>query len=226
VFGLALLLNQFRLYYFGFVGLVTGGLLLIDELRARRAWHRGLTFVLAFAAVGLAFQPALRDRLFIVYAPGADSEYASAFSIFLDLRQLCAQDPGVVLAPADDGSAILFHSECSVIANNFILRDADKIHIDEIRRLMSSSPAEIRAERPDIKYVFVRLRDFAVVKDNIAYLIPGSPIGQQLFADETPPPGYTLLKTIRRKVGADPEGELYARLYKVEPVGAAAAGTQ
>jgi hypothetical protein len=225
-FGLALLLDQYRLHYFGFFGLVTGGLALVDQLRARLQWHRGLTFVLSFAAVALAYQPALRERLFIVYAPGADTEYASAFAIFLDLGTLCSQDPGVVLASADDGSAILFHSECSVIANNFILRRSDEAHIDEIDRLMRLSPAEIRAERPDIKYVFVRVRDFAVMQDNVAWLNAGSPIAKQLFIDETPPAGYTLIKTVRRQIGESGEAGVYARLYKVEPIEAATVGTQ
>jgi hypothetical protein len=218
-FGLALLLDQFRLHYFGFIGLVTGGLLLVEELRARRGWHRGLTFVLTFAVVVIAYQPALRQRLFIVYAPGADPEYASAFAIFLDLRELCAQDPGVVLASPDDGSPILFHSECSVIANNFILREPDKAHIDEIDRLMRLSPAEIRAERPDVKYIFVRTRDFSLLDGNVARLVADSPIAKQLFIDETPPPGYTLVKTVRRRIGEDGPAGTYARLYKVAPLG-------
>jgi hypothetical protein len=123
-----------------------------------------------------------------------------------------------VLASADDGSAILFHSECSVIANNFILREPDKLHIDEIARLMRLPPAEIRAQRPDIKYVFVRRRDFSVIEDdNVAWISAENPIAKQLFIDETPPPGYTLIKTIRRRIGEDGVAGTYARLYKVAP---------
>lgn len=217
-FGLALLLDQYRLQYFGFFGLVTGSLLLVERLRAWRGWHRGLTFVVAFAALVLAHQPVLRNRLFLVYAPGANTEYASAFPIFLDLGQLCTQDPGVVLASPDDGSAILFHSDCSVIANNFILRQADAAHIDEVGRLMSLSPAEIRAERPDVKYVFVRVRDFSLLVGNEAVLVAESPIAKELFIDETPPPGFTLIKTIRRQIGEAGQAGTYARLYKVVPV--------
>ena len=171
----------------------------MEQLSARRGWHRGLVFVTTFAAIALAYQPVLRSRLFVVYAPGADTEYASAFPLFLDLRELCARDPGVVLASPDDGSAILFHSECSVIANNFILRAPDKAHIDEVHRLMQLTPAEIRAERPDIKYVFVRLGDFSVIEGNVAYLLADKPIAKQLFLDPSPPEGYTLIKTIRRR---------------------------
>jgi hypothetical protein len=223
-FGLALLLDQYRLHYFGFIGLVTGFLLLVDQLRARRSWHRGLTFVVTFAALVLAYQPALRDRLFIVYAPAADTEYASALAIFLDLREMCAEDPGVVLASPDDGSAILFHSECGVIANNFVLRETDKTHIDEIGRLMRLPPAEIRAVRPDVKYVFVRVRDFSVLDGNVARLVAESPIAKDLFLAETPPMGYTLIKTVRRRLGETGSAGVYARLYKVGalPAGSAA----
>jgi len=213
--GLALLLDQFRMHYFGFVGLVTGGLLLVEQLRARREWHRGLTFVLTFAVVALAYQPALRGRLFIVYAPGADAEYASGLAIFEDLGKLCAQDPGVVLASPDDGSPILFHSECSVIANNFILRAEDERHIDEINRLMQLSPDQIRTQRPDVKYVLVRARDFSVLRDGVPYLPAGNAVAKQLLIDETPPPGFALLRTVHTRPGEHGSSNVYAKLFKV-----------
>ena len=50
--------------------------------------------------------------------------------------------------------------ECSVIANNFILRPTDEAHIEEVYRLLRSSPDEIRKQRPDVKYVLLRARDF------------------------------------------------------------------
>jgi hypothetical protein len=215
--GLALLLAQMRLHYFGYFGLVTGGLLLIDELRERLAWNRGVVFVAAFMATVAAFQPALRERLFVYYAPGADTEYASAFALLLELQALCADDPGTVLASSDDGSPVLFHSECGVIANNFILRPEDKVHIDEVSRLMGLTPEQIRAERPDIKYLLVRTRDFSLLKDGVAYLVEESPIAKQLLIDETPPPGFTLIKTIRRTLDDDTPAGTYAKLFKVTP---------
>jgi hypothetical protein len=215
VFGLAMLLSQLRLEYFGFFAFVTAGLLLVDEWRQRFRWHRGATFVAAFALIVLAYQPALRERLFVVYAPGADVEYASAFAIFLDLHALCAEDPGVVLASPDDGNAILFHSNCSIIANNFILRPQDKAHIDEVDRLMRLSPEEIHAQRPDVKYVFVRVRDFAVLDGNVAMLVSESPIARELFIDDKPPAAYSLIKTVRRRIGEQGVEGIYARLYKV-----------
>lgn len=215
--GLPLFLDQMRLHYFGYFALVAGTLLVLDELRERLNWHRGLVFVGAFGALALAFQPALRERLFIRYAPSADPEYASALPLFLELNALCAEDPGTVLASNDDGSAILFHSECSVIANNFILRNEDKAHIDEISRLMGLTPEQIRAERPDIKYLLLRVRDFSVFRDKVAYLVVDSPIAKQLFIDTTPPPGFVLLKTIRPRLNEDGPAGTYAKLFKVVP---------
>ena len=78
-FGLFLLLQQFRLHYFGFFALVTGAALVIDSVRARLRWHRGATFAGALALFAAAYQPALRGRLFAVYAPAA---YPTTLALF------------------------------------------------------------------------------------------------------------------------------------------------
>jgi hypothetical protein len=213
--GLAMLLDQMRLQYFGYFGLVTGALLLLDEQRARLAWHRGVVFVGALAVLALAFQPALRERLFIHYAPAGDPDYASALSLYLELGSLCAQDPGTVLASSDDGNPILFHTDCGVIANNFILRAQDSAHIDEVDRLMRMTPEQIRTARPDVKYLLVRARDFSLVEDDVAYLVEGSPIVRQLFLDPTPPAGYTVLKTVRVRLEDEGPSGVYAKLFRV-----------
>jgi len=215
VFGLSLLLDQFRFHNFGLFALVTGGLLVVDEWRARRSRHRGITFVATFALIALAYQPALRERLLIAYAPGADPEYASGIPAFLDLKKLCAEDPGVVLASPDDGNAILFHSQCSVIANNFILREADKEHIDEVKRLMMLAPAEIHRERPDVKYLFVRAKNFSTIQDDRQVLVADSPIAKQLFIESPPPNGFTLIRTIVGSIDDRGVAKIYAMLYKV-----------
>jgi hypothetical protein len=110
---------------------------------------------------------------------------------------------------------VLFHSECSVIANNFILRAEDKAHIDEIDRLMRLPPERIRAERPDIKYLLLRTKDFSLIQDGAAYLVADNPIAKQLFIDPAPPPGFELVQTVRRKLQADGHAGVYARLFKV-----------
>jgi len=215
VLGLLLLLSQLRLHYFGYFALISGTLLVVDELRMRFAWHRGGVFVATFAALVLAFQPALRERLFVVYAPSSDPEYAAAFPLFLELEKLCAENPGTVLSNTDYGSPILFHTECSVIANNFILRSEDAAHIDEIGRLMQLPPADIRAERSDIKYLLLRAADYSVERDGIPHLVAESPIAKQLFMDPRPPAGFTLVSETRRTLDGNGPGNIYGRLFKV-----------
>ncbi len=106
-----------------------------------------------------------------------------------------------MLASTDDGNAVLFHSDCSIIANNFILRPEDARHIDEVSRLMRLSPAEIRRQRPDVKYMLVRTGDFIEVKDGAVVLAASSPIAMQLLTNTVAPPGYELLATVRMRRG-------------------------
>jgi hypothetical protein len=212
--GIALLLNQMRLHYFGYFALVGGTLLVIDEIWRRRASHRGVAFVVTFGALVVAFQPALRERLLVPYAPSADPEYAGAFALFSELGTLCATDPGTVLASTDDGNAILFHSDCSVIANNFILRAEDEVHISEIDRLMRMSGAEIRSQRPDVKYLLLRARDFSLIRDGRAQLVSENQVAKQFLIDATPPPGFTLVKTVYQRAEGG-NADVYAKLLKV-----------
>jgi len=214
-FGLALLLDQWRMHYFGLFGLVTGGLLVLDELRSRRGWHRGAVFVAAFAVIVLAYQPALRTRLFALDVPGQDFGYANVLPALGELRRRCADEPGVILASTTDGAPILFHTECSVIATNFILRAADAAHIDEVTRLMSSTPAEIRARRPDVKYLLVRTLDFTVLDGGRYRLATNNPVVNELLLSDSPPEGYKLLTSLVFGTRDGGAGDVYARLYEI-----------
>ncbi len=216
--GLLLLLSQFRLHYFGWFALVMGPLLAVDAIRARFRWHRGAVLVGASAALTLAFQPALRERLFVPYAPGMAPDYASVLPLYLQLEPLCLADPGVVLAHPDDGSGLLFHTECSVIANNFILRPQDEAHIAEIYRLLRSTPDEIRRQRPDVKYVLLRIKDFLSVTGNTFQVDSQSAIAQQLLTEAPPPEGFELLKTVVLQSGSSGDTAIFARLYRVHPL--------
>ena len=216
--GLALLLTQFRFHYYGWFALVTGPLLAVDALRARLRWHRGATFAVTFAAVALAFQPSLRERLFVFNAPGSAPDYASVLPLYLALMPFCAEDPGLVLASSDDGSPLLFHTECSVIANNFILTAADEKHLNEVHRLFQLSAEEILQQRPDVKYVLLRARDFLSFDGRGVQLSKDSTVAQQLLTNRAPPPGYELIKTVVLKVGpSEDDVAIFARLYKIVP---------
>jgi len=215
--GLLLLLTQFRLHYFGWFALVMGPLLAVDALRARFRWHAGATFTAAFAALVVAFQPPLRNHLFGYNAPGSTSDYAIVLPLYLHLMPLCAEDPGVVLANSNDGSGVLFHTECSVIANNFILRPPDAAHIDEMARLLALPPEEIVKQRPDVKYLLLRTSDYLVpTAEGELVLTTEYAVAQRLLTDQEPPPGFELLKTVLLKAGPnDGDVAIFARLFKI-----------
>jgi hypothetical protein len=216
VFGLGMLLSQFRFYYMGFFALTTSVLLIVDQLTWRLRWHRGGAFAASFALLTLAYQPALRERLFTVYAPSGDREYANALPIFRKLGELCSDDPGVVLANHDDGNAILFHTDCSVIANNFILRPQDAEKINEVDRLMRMDPSRLGAEAPEVKYLLLRAEDFSLTVDGREQLDADSPVVRKLFSEQ-PPEGFTKLLTIwSPPAGPGGEAQVYARLYQLD----------
>lgn len=217
VLGLALMLTQFRFHYFGTFALIAGVLVTIDGLCRRMRWGDGGRILVGLLVIAVGYQPSLRHRLFLVYPPSAEPDYANTRVIHADLAKLCDEDPGVVLANHDDGNSILFHSNCSVIANNFILRAEDEVKIDEIAKLMTLPPSVIRDGRPDVKYLFLRAKDFSLTIDGEEQLIMTNAIAKALLSDESPPEGFTLVRSIQ-KATDDPAP--YARLYKISGVGA------
>ncbi len=216
VFGLALMLTQFRFHYFGLFAMITAGLVVVERLSQRFNWHRGAVIVGVMAVLALAYQPPLKERLFLPYALGGDPNYQNAREAFLDLDRLCEREPGVVLANHDDGNFILFHSDCSVIANNFILRAADEKKIDELNRLMRSPIERIREDRTDIKYVLLRANDFSTTVDGVQQIVAANSLARHLLIDAQSPPGFELVRDILlpQESGKD---EIYARLYRVLP---------
>jgi len=219
LFGLGLLAAQFRFHYFGFFALVTGGLVLLDNLRIRLGWHRGVVVVATLLAVVLAYQPALRNRLFQVYRPGIDAEYTSSMPLYLRLGRECAMDPGVVLANNNDGNPILFHTECAVITNNFILTKADDDHLRRAGQLLRARPAELRQLAPEVKYLLVRTDDFRSDEASGRRLITSYPLVSELLLAPEPPPGFELVYTVDKTADARGPEDVYARLYKIAAAG-------
>lgn len=212
VFGLGLLLAQFRFYYYGLFALITSGLVAVDELRRRHGWHSGAVLAGALLAVLVLYQPALRDRLFIVYAPASSPEYANARPLFAVLAERCAEKPGIVLADSDDGNPLIFHTDCSVIANNFIMRADDDAKIAEIDRLMRSTPEALLEHEPPIDYLLLRAKDFSVMRDGKEVIADSSPIARALLMSDTPPAGFELLREVAYD---DEDASVYARLFEL-----------
>lgn len=211
-FGLILLLLQFRFHYFGSFAMFTAALWAIDRARERYGWHPGLVLVVALAGMAVAYQPPLKSRLFVIYAPGADPMYNNVRPLYTHLTKLCEADPGVALVTNDDGNAVLFHTDCSVIANNFILRPEDDAKIREVAALMRATPQEIREHRPDIKYLLLRVETFERRRGETEDR--RSPLADQLLTLEDPPEGFETIESVFIERDGKIEG-VYARLFRI-----------
>ncbi len=211
VFGLAFLMAQFRFNYYGLFGLIAGSLMAAQHLSERLNWHRGFVAVGLLAGLLIAYQPPLRQHLFAVYALAGAPLYERARPIFLDLAGRCQEEPGVVLAHENDGNYILFHTECSVISNNFMLTSDDERKIEQIRELMQLSPDALREHRPKVKYLLLRAKDLIVERDG--EVAGSSPLGIALLSDSEPPEGFELIRTVWMQ--RDGELEVYARGFVI-----------
>ena len=204
VFGLALLMVQFRFNYFGLFSLIVGSLLVVQRLAERQRWNGGYVVVGLLAGILIAYQPPLRQHLFAVYALGAAPIYERARPLFQDLGERCVQEPGVILANANDGNYLLFHTECSLISNNFRLTAADERKIGQIGEMMRLTPEALREYQPDVKYVLLRSNDFVA---------NSSPLARALLSDNDSPEGFELIGTIRLQQNGNPE--IYAKAFAV-----------
>lgn len=211
VFGLALLLAQFRFNYFGLFALIVGTLVVVQKLAEKYRWNSSFVLIGLLAGVLIAYQPPLRQHLFAVYAQGAAPLYERARPVFLDLGERCAKDPGVVLANANDGNYLLFHTDCTVISNNFRLTEADERKIAEIDTMMRLSPEQLLDYEPRVKYLLLRRNDFLVNRNGQLELDNSIPLARLLRARAVPPDGFESIGTIRLE--RDGESEVYARAF-------------
>ena len=214
VFGIALMLTQFRFYYFGLFGLIAGSLWAVQRMAADMQWHRGLVFAGLLGAIAVAYQPPLRAKLFDIYALGGTPLYEQARPMFLDLAERCAEEPGVVLAHHHDGNYVLFHTDCSVVSNTLMLTEKDAQKVQQISEMMRLTPAALREQFPTVRYVVIRVGEFLEARDGGYRIDTGFPLARALLVDEEPPEGFDLLGTIH----SAGDGQLYARAYSVRPL--------
>jgi asparagine N-glycosylation enzyme membrane subunit Stt3 len=157
VFGLIMMLFQFRLHPFGSWALIIGGLLAIEPLRTNRRISSLAMFAVTLAFVAIALQPPIRNQLFKRAPPGLSRSYAAARTLYPGLEEACAARPGVVLSYGDDGHPIRYHTDCSVIINNFLITPFHQQKILEVDRYFQMSPQQFLQEAPHVRYIFVRM---------------------------------------------------------------------
>jgi asparagine N-glycosylation enzyme membrane subunit Stt3 len=224
IFGFALLLTQVRMQYFGSYVLYLPWLILAQTFLTRWEGKRKLVTLSVGMVFLLAYWLPARYVLPSVSSPGGDSNFRVLRPILEDLRKACAQDPGIVLADNDAGHYIRYHTDCSVIANNFLLTPQHEQKIRQIDYLTSIPAAAFPGVAPFVRYILVRpvliTRGESEAK-YMSYSQRGAALVQDLLLKplEQIPPSYVLIEQASLHDSAEQGTLPYIRLFKVNPVG-------
>jgi asparagine N-glycosylation enzyme membrane subunit Stt3 len=153
VFGLGLLLMQLRLNYFGVGFLLAGPLYFVSRFAHVESRQRLLVFGAMFIIFVLAFRPPLTEGLFRERSIAGDHLYEVTRPLYPALQAACAAEPGLVAAAAQFGHYIRFHTDCSVIANNFLLTEQHFEKVRWVNSLFHLSVDQLMMQAPDVRYV-------------------------------------------------------------------------
>jgi hypothetical protein len=154
--GLALMQTQFRFSVFGDVPMLLTPVLAVRLLGESRPELRRIALAVCCALFAVAFYPTFANWQ-ARYTLGGNDTYAYVRSTFPVLKQSCAQRPGIVLGDIDTGHWVSYHSQCSVIADVFLLTPQHAAKRIESARLLAMSPAELLTAKPEVRYVFAHL---------------------------------------------------------------------
>lgn len=219
VVGSFLMLQSFRLHYFGSFALILPICRLIDDLRELRpALFASRRRSLALGA--LAVVPLLPQvlGLQVGHPLGTDFFYAELRDIYPPLNAACRKAPGVVLAEHNNGHYIRYHSECSVIANNFILTPQQVRKVKESEELLAGSLDDVLRNAPYVRYILVARAGnvFDDPRDCGVRCPENDGLRRELLEGQPPPqPRLRLLAELR----FDEKGKLVplARLFEILP---------
>lgn len=222
VLFLALYQLQYRFGAMGVASLLLTPLIVVQQLvdrwpaRARFASvGAALLLVVALVPTASAWQTQ--------WSKGGDAEYSKVRGLFPALADACRAQPGIALAQLDDGHWITYHTGCSVIGDVFLLTPLHARKRQEIEQLMKLTPAELRRQRPDIRYVMVHHNVQVAAPagpgqperpdlENVRRTIPAL-MRDLLAPGHEFPPGYEMLSE-----STTPGGRPYARAFVVHPL--------
>jgi hypothetical protein len=175
--GLALLLSQFRMHPYGSFALFLPVLAAVDHLATRRPEKYRPVMALATLGIAVSFALPIKDQLFIRQKPANDAYYSLTQSAYALMHVGCAREPGLVLAGSDAGNYVRYHTECSVIANNFLLTPQHAAKIRELHKLMDLTPEEFLQSGYRVRYILFTLTDITETPriDTRSKLVVGSP---------------------------------------------------
>ena len=216
--GLALMQAQYRFSVFGDVPMLLTPVLAVHFLCESRPELRRIALAACCALFAVAFYPTIVNWQTRWTLGGTDA-YSNVRSIFPVLKESCAQRPGIVLGDLDTGHWVRYHSQCSVIADVFLLTPQHAAKAIENSRLLAKSPAELLTAKPEVRYVFAH-HSFAITRDEKGVETPNldelrlrmQRVERDLLGPEADiPPQFKLRWEVRT-----PDGQIYARLYEIE----------
>jgi hypothetical protein len=213
VIGVSLLLVQFRLEYFGAFALWLLPPLFVNDVFG----NEGKLPTKAALGLGVVMLGAMWPSLATIrmsVAPGADLAYMRLRDMFLAMHDVCLKEPGIVLADHNFGHYITYHTDCSVIANNFVLT---RQHEEKLRlslELFAGTVSEALQRAPYLRYVMVARADRVGIDKCFPQCEANAGLRHQLLETDGPYPPE--LKFIGEVKGThDGVTEPLARLFEV-----------
>ena len=224
VFGSSLLLAQWRMHYFGSFALFLPVLLLAQHLLTTRPQGRWITYAVVLLVTTVAYVPAY-ERLMHSPLITRSYEYGLTRAIYAEMHKACEAEPGVVLAGHNDGHYITFHSDCPVIANNFIISPLHSQKVRQSEQLLAGTAANLVVNEPWIRYVYVNRMDNVLVSEPDAVVrAANAGLREELLLNGGGfPDGFTLLSEVQIALQPDSPPVPLARLFRIDreaaPVG-------
>jgi len=206
VFGCTLLLTQYRLNYFGSFAILMGWLIpLFEKYPQLKEWPKALTCAgLVIVAVGA--YPSIKHNLFLRYSLGWDDRYQESLPLLEALAERCAEEPGIALIDNNFGHIVRYATDCSVIANNFLMTPQHEAKIQEMWDYYLMTPEELLENKPEeMRYVFVRLANYLERQEgsNEAAIVPPEslpdtnlPLTYELASRDDLPSRYKLIAAL------------------------------
>ena len=216
--GLAMMQAQFRFSVYGDVPMLLTPILAVHFLGESRPDLRRIALAACCALFAVAFYPTIANWK-ARYTLGGDSAYANVSPAFPVLNNLCAQRPGIVLGDVDTGHWVRYHSQCSVIADVFLLTPQHAAKVVDTSRLLALSPAELLTAKPEVRYVFAHHKvgltrdEKGAENTNLEELRLRLP---RVERDLLGPVANLPPQFKRRWEALTADGQVYARLYEIQ----------